>query len=95
VLNAWATGENLNHDLYAVFLDSEGRPFAEVRLGRLNYLGWKRMSVAFQLSHPPGALFWNGFILRIDPRSIGPEAQYLYFDLVSASLVPLSSGAGE
>ena len=93
VFEAWASGEGFRHGLYAAFLDSQGLPYAEVLLGRLDYVGWKHMRAAPPLVHPPGGLLWNGFVLRIDPDSVTAAPQYLYFDLVTVTLVPDGPGA--
>lgn len=88
VLSAWVASEGRTHDLYAALLDSDGRPYAEVLMGRLDYRGWKLLRVTPDLLQPPGGMLWNGFVLRIDPRSITLDAQYFYFDFVTATLFP-------
>ena len=49
-VSIWVAGRNYNHELILLIDDFFGRPF-ELSMGRLNFQGWRRMSVAI----PPQA----------------------------------------
>ena len=44
-VSVWVIGRNFNHDLYLLIQDFFGRDY-EIYMGRLNFQGWKRMTVA-------------------------------------------------
>jgi hypothetical protein len=44
-VSVWVAGRNFNHDLYLLIQDFYGRKF-ELFMGRLNFQGWKRLTIA-------------------------------------------------
>ncbi|MCL2243250.1 MAG: flagellar filament outer layer protein FlaA [Treponema sp.] len=44
-LSMWVAGRNFNHDLYVIIQDFFGRNY-EFFMGRLNFMGWKKLVVA-------------------------------------------------
>jgi len=44
-ISVWAVGRNFNHTLKVIIQDFYGRQF-ELSMGRLNFQGWKKLSVA-------------------------------------------------
>ena len=59
-VSVWVVGRNFNHDLYLMIEDFFGRPF-ELFMGRLNFQGWKRLTVAIPPQAEDG---WNGIVQR-------------------------------
>ena len=82
-IDIWVSGDNSDHQLQLLLLDGDEDPFAEVYLGRTNFLGWKRMSRQFRLDVPEEALplHLGGLLLLTDPFAMG-GIEYLYFDTV-------------
>jgi hypothetical protein len=92
-ISVWVAGRNYNHELYIMVEDFFGRLF-ELYVGRLNFQGWKRLTVAI----PPQAenglsgivqrnYHYNnqmgikivGFRVKCDPmEALG--SYYIYFD---------------
>lgn len=59
-ISVWVVGRNYNHELKLLLQDYFGRPF-ELYLGKLNFQGWKKLTVAI----PPQALDGiNGIVQR-------------------------------
>ncbi|MDR0316412.1 MAG: flagellar filament outer layer protein FlaA [Treponema sp.] len=44
-LSMWVVGRNFNHELYVLIQDFFGKPY-EIYMGKLNFQGWKKMTVA-------------------------------------------------
>jgi hypothetical protein len=44
-ISVWVAGRNFNHELYIIVEDFFGRRY-EFLMGRLNFMGWQRMTVA-------------------------------------------------
>jgi len=59
-VSMWVVGRNFNHDLYLLIQDFFGRNY-EIYMGRLNFQGWKRLTVAIPPQAPDGV---NGVIQR-------------------------------
>ena len=59
-VSVWAVGRNYYHSLYLQIEDFFGRPF-ELFMGRLNFQGWKRMTVAIPPQAEDG---FNGIVQR-------------------------------
>jgi hypothetical protein len=59
-VSVWAVGRNFNHDLYLLIQDFFGRNY-EIYMGKLNFQGWKKMTVAIPPQSPDGV---NGVIQR-------------------------------
>ena len=59
-ISLWVAGRNFNHELYILIQDFFGRPF-ELYVGRLNFQGWKQLTVAIPPQAPDGK---NGIIQR-------------------------------
>jgi hypothetical protein len=92
-VSVWVAGRNYNHSLMLLIEDFFGRPF-ELYMGRLNFQGWKKMTVAI----PPQAdnslngivqrnYHYNnlmgikilGFRIDVDPME-AYGSYYIYFD---------------
>jgi hypothetical protein len=96
-ISVWAAGRNFNHELYILIQDFFGRPF-ELYMGRLNFQGWKQLTVSIPPQAPDGRngiiqrnYHYNnqmgiklvGFRVRVDPmEAFG--SYYLYLDDVRA-----------
>ena len=59
-VSVWVAGRNYNHELVLLIEDFFGRPF-ELYMGRLNFQGWRRMSVAIPPQAEDG---FNGIVQR-------------------------------
>ncbi|HRY73863.1 MAG TPA: flagellar filament outer layer protein FlaA [Spirochaetia bacterium] len=92
-ISVWVVGRNYNHTLKIVLQDFFGQRF-ELPLGKLNFQGWKKLSVAVPPQNPDGqsgivqrnfhytshmGLKIVGFKVECDPmEAFG--TYYLYFD---------------
>ena len=59
-VSVWVVGRNYNHELYLLLEDFFGRPF-ELFVGRLNFQGWKKLTVAIPPQAEDG---FNGIVQR-------------------------------
>ncbi|MDR0690254.1 MAG: flagellar filament outer layer protein FlaA [Spirochaetaceae bacterium] len=59
-ISIWVVGRNYNHELKILLQDFFGRPF-ELHLGKLNFQGWKKLTVAIPPQAPDGI---NGIVQR-------------------------------
>jgi hypothetical protein len=59
-ISVWVAGRNFNHELNILIQDSFGRPF-ELYIGKLNFQGWKRLTVAVPPQADDGR---NGIVQR-------------------------------
>ncbi|MDR2516575.1 MAG: flagellar filament outer layer protein FlaA [Spirochaetaceae bacterium] len=59
-ISVWVAGRNFNHQLTILIEDFFGRPY-ELYMGRLNYQGWKRLTVAVPPQADDGR---NGVVQR-------------------------------
>ena len=59
-VSVWVVGRNYNHELYLLLEDFFGRPF-ELYMGRLNFQGWKKLTVAIPPQADDG---FNGIVQR-------------------------------
>jgi hypothetical protein len=59
-ISVWVAGRNYNHELKILIQDFFGRPF-ELYMGRLNFQGWKRLTVAIPPQAEDGR---NGIVQR-------------------------------
>ncbi|MDR2069635.1 MAG: flagellar filament outer layer protein FlaA [Spirochaetaceae bacterium] len=59
-ISVWVVGRNYNHDLNILLQDYFGRPF-ELYVGKLNFQGWKKLTVAVP---PQAADGINGIVQR-------------------------------
>jgi len=59
-VSVWVAGRNYNHELYLLLEDFFGRPF-ELYIGKLNYQGWKKLTVAIPPQAEDGL---NGIVQR-------------------------------
>ncbi|MCL1994537.1 MAG: flagellar filament outer layer protein FlaA [Spirochaetes bacterium] len=92
-VSVWAVGRSFNHELYLMVQDFHGRNF-ELRMGRLNFQGWQRLTVAippqgddgrsgiiqrnYHYNHHMG-LHITGFRVVFDPmQTVG--SYFLYLD---------------
>ena len=92
-VSVWVVGRNFNHTLVLLIEDFFGRQF-ELTMGRLNFQGWRRMTVAippqaedgfsgivqrnFHYNHYMGIRIL-GFRVDVDPwAAVG--SYYIYFD---------------
>ena len=89
-LSIWVVGRNYNHVLKLMILDYHGRP-KELTVGKLNFLGWKKMTVAI----PPNIVQSDyHYVARNGIQVLGFKVEcdldesygryYLYFDDMSA-----------
>ena len=60
LVSVWVAGRNYNHELVLLIEDFFGRPF-ELYMGKLNFQGWKRMTVAIPPQAEDG---FNGIVQR-------------------------------
>jgi hypothetical protein len=59
-VSVWAVGRNYNHELYLLIQDFFGRQY-ELYMGKLNFQGWKRLTVAIPPQAEDGR---NGIVQR-------------------------------
>jgi hypothetical protein len=59
-VSVWVVGRNYNHELYLLLQDYFGRHF-ELYMGKLNFQGWKRLTVAIPPQADDGK---NGIVQR-------------------------------
>ena len=59
-VSVWAVGRNYNHELVLLLEDFFGRPF-ELYMGKLNFQGWKKLTVAIPPQAENGI---NGIVQR-------------------------------
>jgi hypothetical protein len=59
-VSVWVVGRNYNHELYILLEDFFGRPF-ELYVGKLNFQGWKKLTVAIPPQAEDG---FNGIVQR-------------------------------
>jgi hypothetical protein len=59
-VSIWVVGRNYNHELKLLLVDFFGRPF-ELYVGRLNFQGWKKLTVAIPPQAEDGR---NGIVQR-------------------------------
>ena len=59
-VSVWVAGRNFEHDLKLLIQDFYGRNY-EIYMGKLNFQGWKKMTVAIPPQSPDGV---NGVIQR-------------------------------
>jgi hypothetical protein len=58
-VSVWVVGRNFNHELKLLLQDAAGNDF-ELYIGRLNFMGWKKMTVAI----PPQTGDGHGIVQR-------------------------------
>jgi hypothetical protein len=85
-VSVWVVGRNYNHTLILLFTDSTGRA-QEVNVGTLNFVGWRKLTVAI----PPSIVQQDyhygtaigikimGFRIETDPMDTY-GTYYVYFD---------------
>jgi len=59
-VSIWVAGRNYNHEVYLLLEDFFGRPF-ELYMGKLNFQGWKKLTVAIPPQAEDGL---NGIVQR-------------------------------
>ncbi|MDR0526430.1 MAG: flagellar filament outer layer protein FlaA [Spirochaetaceae bacterium] len=92
-VSVWVAGRNYNHRLYLLLNDSRGKYF-ELYMGRLNYQGWKKLTVSVppQQANGDNGIIQNdfhytssggisivGFRIDVDPME-AYGTYYAYFD---------------
>jgi hypothetical protein len=92
-VSVWVVGRNFNHELYLLIQDYFGRDY-ELYVGRLNFQGWKRMTVAIPPQSDDGmsgvvqrnyhynnqmGIKITGFRIDCDPME-AYGSYYVYFD---------------
>lgn len=89
-LSMWVVGRNQNHVLYVLIRGMDGS-VAEVPMGKLNFVGWKQLTVAI----PPSVIQTDyhysdrsgiqvlGFVVKTDPLE-AYGTYYIYFDDLTA-----------
>jgi hypothetical protein len=93
IVSVWVVGRNYNHELYLQLQDFFGNEF-ELRMGKLNFQGWKKLTVAIPPQNPDGktgivqrnfhynshmGLKIKGFRIKCDPDE-AYGSYYIYFD---------------
>jgi hypothetical protein len=93
IVSVWVIGRNYNHTLYLELQDFFGNEF-ELQMGKLNFQGWKKMTVAIPPQNPDGrtgivqrnyhytshmGLKVKGFRVQCDPEE-AYGSYYIYFD---------------
>jgi len=93
IVSVWVIGRNYNHTLYLQLQDFFGNEF-ELQMGKLNFQGWKKMTVAIPPQNPDGrtgivqrnyhysshmGLKVKGFRVECDPEE-AYGSYYIYFD---------------
>jgi len=93
IVSVWVIGRNYEHELYLQLQDFFGNEF-ELRMGKLNFQGWKKMTVAIPPQNPDGrtgivqrnfhynshmGLKVKGFRIKCDPDE-AYGSYYIYFD---------------
>jgi hypothetical protein len=93
IVSVWVIGRNYNHTLYLQLQDFFGNEF-ELQMGKLNFQGWKKMTVAIPPQNPDGrtgivqrnyhytshmGLKIKGFRVECDPEE-AYGSYYIYFD---------------
>jgi len=91
-LEVWVCGRNKAHELSVIVEDIHGQE-KTISLGKLDFLGWKRMSVNipdgivqydYRFNQKRGLVF-KGFVVQCDPiQSYGKY--YIYFDNLTAEV---------
>jgi hypothetical protein len=92
-VSVWVVGRNFNHNLTLLIEDFFGRPY-ELYMGRLNFQGWKKLTVAIPPQEDDGrngvvqrnyhynsqmGIRIRGFRVDVDPmEALG--SYYIYFD---------------
>ncbi len=98
IISVWVAGRNYNHILWVELKDFFGNTF-ELPLGKLNFQGWKKLSVAIPPQNPDGrtgivqrnfhftshmGLKVSGFRIQCDPdEAFG--TYYIYLDDMRAT----------
>ena len=92
-ITVWVVGRNYNHELYIILQDFFGNRY-ELPMGKLNFQGWKKLSVAVPPQNPDGQsgivqrnFHYNshmglkvlGFKIACDPME-AYGTYYVYFD---------------
>ena len=92
-VSMWVVGRNFNHEIYLLIQDFFGRDY-EVYMGKLNFQGWKKLTVAIPPQSADGvngvtqrSYHYNnqmgikitGFRVQCDPME-AYGSYYLYFD---------------
>jgi hypothetical protein len=92
-ISLWVAGRNFNHDLYLLVRDYFGREF-ELFVGRLNFPGWKKLTVAIPPQADDGrngivqrnyhyfnkmGIMVSGLMIKVDPTE-AYGSYYVYFD---------------
>lgn len=93
IVSVWVIGRNYNHTLYLQLQDFFGNEF-ELQMGKLNFQGWKKLTVAIPPQNPDGrtgivqrnyhytshmGLKVKGFRVQCDPDE-AYGSYYIYFD---------------
>ncbi|MCX7024816.1 MAG: hypothetical protein NT080_09375 [Spirochaetes bacterium] len=84
-LDAWVYGNNTDHVLWLRLGDAAGKPVGEAFWGRLDFMGWKKMTLVIpqELAGIPLAI--TGFVIRCDPLSLRKGTLYFYFDALTVT----------
>jgi len=92
-VSMWVVGRNFNHEIYLLIQDFFGRDY-EIYMGRLNFQGWKKLTVAIPPQSSDGvngvvqrSYHYNnqmgikitGFRVQCDPME-AYGSYYIYFD---------------
>jgi hypothetical protein len=90
IISAWVVGRNFNHELRVIYSDFYGNR-GELSLGKLNFSGWKKLSVAvpphiaqtdLHFTNKEGLKFLGFRIVCNMEEAFG--TYYIYFDDISA-----------
>ena len=91
-LSVWALGRNFRHTLYVKFRDYNGKIY-KLRLGRLNYFGWRKLTIAIP-GWVPQSVKYSLFNKNLKFVSLFVESDkheprgtyYFYFDQLSMKI---------
>jgi hypothetical protein len=86
-ISFWVYANNIAHALYLRCDTEDGRPLAELFVGTLNFIGWKRLTVAVPDFLRGIDLAFDGFRILCDPMDLYSGVLYYYFDVISADVV--------
>lgn len=84
-ISLFAHGYNNDHRLHLLLNNKRGTNQVELPLGKLNYWGWKNLTVAVpNIFGIDDELILEGFVLYLHPLELGTEPYYFYFDHITA-----------
>lgn len=85
--SCWVYGRNVPDALVGLFADKDGDPLYSLEFGHLNYMGWKKLTVAVpgNLQQTAGPVSFSGFRLDLSPMDLQAGILYCYFDFITVT----------